>query len=205
MTAPSMIFVVDDDDGVRHSIRALLESSGYVVEDYGSPQPFLENLGSRSEGCVIADMRMPHMSGLELHQELLDRGSQLPVIIITGYGDVALAVRAMKSGAADFIPKPVDPDELLASVKRALDRTHKTRGREAEARTAKQMLELLTPREREVFEQLVIGRSNKVAAHQLGISPRTIETHRARIMEKMGARSLSEIVRLALAVTPPLI
>ncbi|MGZ5896065.1 MAG: response regulator transcription factor [Xanthobacteraceae bacterium] len=150
-------------------------------------------------GCLVTDIRMPEMDGLELQEEIAKRGIDLPVVIMTGHGDVPLAVRAMKAGAMDFVEKPFDDEAMLASVQRALLVGHQERARLAEAKAAQELIALLTPRERNVLEKLVAGRSNKVAAYELGISPRTIEIHRANIMDKMHARSLSEVVRIALA------
>jgi len=197
MNDDSLIFVVDDDDDVRDSIRVLLKSAGYTVQDFGSAKSFLADRAGTGH-CLIADIRMPEMDGLELQREVINRKLGLPIIIITGHGDVPLAVRAMKAGAVDFIEKPFDDETLLTSVKRALDIGSKTRSDAAEVAAAERLLALLTPRERNVLDQLVVGRSNKVAAFELGISPRTIEIHRAHIMDKMNARSLSDLVRIAL-------
>ncbi|HEY0105561.1 MAG TPA: response regulator [Rhizomicrobium sp.] len=198
MTSNSLIFVVDDDHDVRDSIRILLESVGYQVKDFGSAKEFLADRTTVGH-CLIADIRMPEMDGLELQREVIARKLGLPVVIVTGHGDVPLAVRVMKAGAVDFIEKPFDEESLLTSVRRALDIGSRTRSDAAEAAAAERLLALLTPRERNVLDQLVIGRSNKVAAYELGISPRTIEIHRAHIMDKMNARSLSDLVRVALA------
>ncbi len=198
MTSNSLIFVVDDDHDVRDSIRILLESVGYQVKEFGSAKEFLADRTTVGH-CLIADIRMPEMDGLELQREVIARKLGLPVVIVTGHGDVPLAVRVMKAGAVDFIEKPFDEESLLTSVRRALDIGSRTRSDAAEAAAAERLLALLTPRERNVLDQLVIGRSNKVAAYELGISPRTIEIHRAHIMDKMNARSLSDLVRVALA------
>jgi two-component system response regulator FixJ len=202
MTQEPHIFVVDDDHDVRESTRVLLESAGFKVRVYASATAFLADRPP-PVGCLIADIRMPEMDGLELQEELIRRGVDLPVIIMTGHGDVPLAVRAMKAGALDFIEKPFNDEFMLASVRRALEIGLRTRNKLAEAKAAQDLLNLLTPRERNVLEQLVAGRSNKVAAYELGISPRTIEIHRARIMDKMNARSLSDLVRIALAAVAP--
>jgi two-component system response regulator FixJ len=198
MTDETLIFVVDDDADVRDSIRLLLESANFSVAAYGSAKQFLAEKPAAG-ACLIADIRMPEMDGLELQEELGRRNLGLPVIIITGHGDVPLAVRAMKAGAVDFIEKPFDDDLLLSSVQRAIEIGRKTRSLAAEAAAAERLLALLTPRERTVLDQLVVGRSNKVAAYELGISPRTVEIHRAHIMDKMNARSLSDLVRISLA------
>ena len=203
MTQTPIVFVVDNDDDVRESIRALLETAGYSVEDHASARSFLGSDRVRQTGCLVCDIRMPEMTGLQLQEECARRGIDLPTIFITGHGDVALAVRAMKAGAVDFIEKPFDEELLVAGIQRALEIGDKTRSQAKEAQTAKRLIGLLTPRERHVLEQLVAGRSNKVAAHALGISPRTVEIHRARIMGKMNARSLSDVVRLSLAASLP--
>jgi two-component system response regulator FixJ len=201
MTSQTRILVVDDDDAVRDSIRALLESAGFAVKDYASAKVFLQD-GAPAGNCLVADIRMPEMDGLELQEEITRRGLQVPVIIMTGHGDVPLAVRAMKAGAIDFIEKPFDEKLLLDAIARALHIGESQRNRSAEIKAAQDMLALLTPRERHVLDQLVAGRSNKIAAYELGISPRTIEIHRAHIMDKMNARSLSDLVRISIAAGP---
>jgi two-component system response regulator FixJ len=204
MTADANVFVVDDDADVRDSLLALLESAGFTVKAFANPKNFLASAAPARSGCLIADIRMPEMDGLELQQELSNRGAKLAVIIITGHGDVPLAVRAMKAGAVDFIEKPFDDELLLASVRRALALSERTSDDAALAHSARERIEGLTPRERQVLELLVAGKQNKVIAHELDISPRTIEIHRAHLMDKMQAKSLSELVRLAIAagVTP---
>lgn len=198
MTTKDVIFVIDDDPAVRASLRALLESAGLAVKDYASATAFLAER-QPLRGCVLSDVRMPEMDGLELQEEIARRHIGIPVVIMTGHADVSLAVRAMKAGALDFIQKPFDDEALLASIHRAMELGRQKHDQLAEARAAQELLALLTPRERHVLDQLVAGRSNKVAAYELGISPRTIEIHRARIMDKMHARSLSDLVRTALA------
>jgi two-component system response regulator FixJ len=185
---------VDDDADFRDSIRMLLESAGFTVQNYASATQFLADHILKG-GCLIADIRMPDMDGLELQKEIIKRGIELPVIIITGHGDVPQAVRAMKAGAIDFIEKPFNPEHVLSSVRRALKAGQQSRGQTAEFETARDKLALLTPRERSALICLVNGMSNKIAAHELGISPRTIEIYRARIMDKMKAKSLSDLVR----------
>jgi two-component system, LuxR family, response regulator FixJ len=202
MNSDLKIFIVDDDPGVRRSLRVLLESANFTVQDFPSAKTFLAN-DSKAGGCLIVDIRMPEMSGLELQEELTRRGISLPVIVITGHGDVPLAVRAMRAGAIDFIEKPFDDEILLASIHKALEVGRRERNRSAEAQQALELISQLTPRERQVLEQLVAGRSNKLAAYELSISPRTIEIHRARIMDKLNARSLSDLVRTALAASMP--
>ena len=197
MAAESTIVVIDDSDGVRRSLRALLESSNFAVADYASAKAFLADgpLGD----CLIVDVRMPDMSGLELQEELVRRGSTVPVIVVTGYADVPLAVHAMKAGAFDLVEKPFNDEALLDSIRRALASGQLTRNNAVEAKAADEKLGLLTGREHEVLEHLVLGQSNKIVAHELGISPRTVEIHRARIQEKMNAGGLSELVRIVRA------
>jgi two-component system response regulator FixJ len=190
---------VDDDADVRDSLRALLESAGFHVRDFASAKGVLAD-GTLAEGaCLIADIRMPDMDGLALQEELVRRRVGLPVIIVTGHGDVPLAVRAMKAGAIDFIEKPFDDELLLQSIKRALEQRKASSDQNALAQIAIDRIGLLTERERQVLERLVAGQANKVIAYELDISPRTVEIHRAHVMEKMQARSLSDVVRLALA------
>ena len=192
------IYVVDDDAAIRDSIRTLLESVGFAVQVYSSAAQFLANEISK-DGCLIADVRMPNMTGLELQEELAKRQIALPVIIMTGHGDVLLAVRAMKAGAVDFIEKPFEDEVLLDCIKRALATGKFMRGRASETSAAKDLLARLTPRETSVLNCLMKGHSNKVAAYELDISPRTVEIHRAHVMNKLKARSLSDLVRTALA------
>jgi two-component system response regulator FixJ len=191
------VFVVDDDEAVRDSIRVLLETSGFRVEDFGSPADFLSSDAPGRPGCLLVDVRMPGMSGLEVQLHLAETGSALPVIVITGHGDVPLAVQAMKAGAVDFVQKPFDEEIILTAVRTALDRAERQRGRSCPPEVLNR-LATLTPRERDVLEGLVAGRPNKVIAHHLSISPRTVEIHRARVMDKMRAESLPRLVRMAL-------
>lgn len=191
------VFIVDDDAEVRDSLGLLLESAGLRSHSYASAREFLAD-GMPKAGCVVADIRMPDMSGLELQEEIVRRDAHLPVIIITAHADVPLAVRAMKAGAVDFIEKPFDDRQLITSIRHAFDVGTRTRNRSAETREARGKLSLLTSRERAVLAILVKGRSNKVAAYELGISPRTVEIHRAHIMNKLDASSLSDLVRIVL-------
>lgn len=192
------VYIVDDDAGVRDSLRMLLEAAGYAVQGFDTARSFLSN-ADLGRGCLVVDIRMPGMSGLELQEELVRRNLALPLIVITGHGDVPLAVRAMTAGAVDFIEKPFDDQRMLDSISRAFQIGNQKRSRAGEAQAARDLLALLTPREKDVLGQLVRGQPNKIAAHELGISPRTVEIHRASIMDKLKARNLSDIVRTALA------
>ena len=196
MAAGRRVVIIDDDEAVLDSLRVLLEAEGLEVETFDRAAAFLTRVAGPPPGCLVTDVRMPDMDGLELLRALAVRGPLPPVIVITGHGEVPLAVQAMRLGARDFIEKPFDPLTMLASVRDALSAAA------TPAATAdpeiRRRLERLTPREREVLEQLVIGRSNKMIARKLGISPRTVEIHRARVMDKMGARSLADLVRMSL-------
>jgi two-component system response regulator FixJ len=193
------IYIVDDDRAVRASLLALFEANGYTSHIFSSAQEFLAAAASLHSGCLIADIRMPGMDGLEMQQRLIDRGLPFPFIVITGHGDVPLAVRAMKAGALDFIEKPFAADTILDRVKNALNRLGVLSQVDQLAATATARLKGLSPREREVLDELIAGLSNKSIGYELGISPRTVEIHRARVMEKMGVHSLSELVRMGLA------
>jgi two-component system response regulator FixJ len=195
----AFIYVVDDDEAVRDSLSLLLKTSGFRVRSFSGAGEFLSAVSSLEPGCLIADVRMPEIDGLELQERLARLDVRLPTIVITGHGDVPLAVRAMKAGAVDFVEKPFTEDTILASVRHALERRPERRARDEDAEAAAARLERLSTREREVLEGLVAGLPNKSIAFDLSISPRTVEIHRARVMDKMQARSLSELVRLALA------
>jgi two-component system response regulator FixJ len=197
--AQTELFIVDDDAAVRDSLRVLLESAGYAVKDFDTAKALLESSTIGSGSCVVADVRMPDMDGLTLQQELIKRQIALPVIIVTGHGDVPLAVRAMKAGAVDFIEKPFDERVILDSVQKALTMARETRDQATVTKDAESRIGGLTARERQVLAHLVAGRSNKVIAYELDISPRTVEIHRAHLMEKVQARNLSALIRLALA------
>lgn len=199
MNDSALVIVIDDHESVRNSLRALLESHGFAVKDYASGAVYLQERDFVGD-CLLVDLRMPGMTGLELQQELCKRHVNLPVIVITGHGDVPLAVAAMRAGAFDFLEKPFDDQVLLASIARALAQGRKSRSSEMESKVAAQMIAALTSREHQVLNHLVLGKSNKLIAHELGISPRTVETHRARLQEKLKARGLSDLVRLTRAV-----
>lgn len=198
MLPEPIVWIVDDDETVRDSLSALLEAAGYASQTCGSAREFLDSHSPDHRGCLLLDVQMPDMNGLELQETLRDQGSDLPVIIVTGFGDVQMAVRAMRAGAVDFVEKPYTESTILHAVKSAMA----SHGEELEAKhTAHHFVELaagLTPREREVLDHVVQGAPNKIIAYELGISPRTVEIHRARVMEKMQAKSLSELVRMAI-------
>ena len=198
MLAERRVYIVDDDEAVRDSLSMLLESKAFAVKSFASAVEFLAAASSLHPGCLIGDIRMPEMDGLELQQHLIDRSLDFPLIVITGHGDVPVAVRAMKSGAVDFIEKPFTYEAILDSLAVGFLRlTAPDKDPAKGAAIAK--LELLSPRELEVLQGLLAGLPNKSIAYDLNISPRTVEIHRARVMDKMGARSLSELIRLALA------
>jgi two-component system, LuxR family, response regulator FixJ len=199
MSPEPCVYIVDDDEAVRDSLSVLLESKAYAVRSFVSAPKFLAAAPSLPAGCLIVDIRMPEMDGLELQQRLVERGLDFPLIVITGHGEVPLAVRAMKAGAVDFIEKPFAWEAILDSLDMALARLAAPNAQDPAAVAAATRLALLSPREREVLEGLLAGLPNKTIAYDLAISPRTVEIHRARVMDKMGARSLSELIRLALA------
>jgi len=203
MKAPlPVVFVVDDDNGVRTSIRVLLRSVGIESKPFSSAQEFLAAYTPNQPGCMVLDIRMPGMSGMELHEVLIERGVVLPIIFVTGHGDVPMAVEAMQQGAFDFLQKPFRDQELIDRVQRALLKDKEYRQLLAQKEGIIARLQSLTPREREVMDLLVDGNANKAMAARLGLSQRTVEIHRAHVMEKMGVRSLAQLVRIALEVVP---
>jgi FixJ family two-component response regulator len=194
------VFIVDDDAAVRDSLGLLLRSMGLPVETFESGRAFLDAGRDSRQGCLVLDIRMPGMSGLELQQELVARHSLLPIIFITGHGDVPMAVEAMQAGAVDFIQKPFRDQDLLDRINQALEKDALGRRMLAERAQIHRRRETLTPREREVLAMIVAGKANKVIAGDLNLSQRTVEIHRARVMEKMGAHSLAHLVRMAMQV-----
>lgn len=191
-----IVHVIDDDDAVRSSLRFLLESIGIAVQTHATAEAFLRILGEQPVGCVLTDVRLPGLGGIELQRRLLSAGRRIPVIVMTGHGDVHTAVQAMKDGALDFLEKPFDDEQLLATVRGALKTAHAMQVADAAAAAAASRLATLTPREREVLEGMVAGQASKQIALDLRASPRTIEVHRIRVMEKLQVRSLPELVRL---------
>jgi RNA polymerase sigma factor (sigma-70 family) len=192
------VHVVDDDDAVRKAMCMLFRSDGLSTADYAAPDEFLDAVESSMTGCIVLDIRMPGMDGLDLQQRLQEREITMPVIFLTGHADVPKAVRAMKQGAVDFLEKPFDDEHLLTRVQYALAKGALQKHRKAERDQMAQRLEQLTPREREALNLIVAGRTNKEIADQLHISARTVEVHRARLMKKLEAESLSDLVRMVL-------
>lgn len=201
MTEPEqrLVHIVDDDAAIRRSVGFMLKTSGHRVETYESGMELLKNSAKLDDGCILLDIRMPGMDGLEVQQTLQDKGVGLPVIIMTGHGDINLAVKAMKAGAVDFIEKPFNKDAILSSLDEGFRRLSQREATDDRARDAAVRLQALTARERDVLDGLAQGFPNKTIAYDLGISPRTVEIHRANLMTKLGVRSLSEALRLAFA------
>jgi two-component system response regulator FixJ len=197
------VIVIDDDEAVRGSLKLLLRSVKLPVAVYASALEFLPSYAIDQPGCLVVDVRMPGMSGLELQQQLNLRGAMIPVIFITGHGDISMAVEAMRQGAFDFLPKPFRDQELLDRVQRALEKDAANRRDMAQTERVRELLDTLTPREREVLELVTSGKPNKVMAAELGVSQRTVEIHRARVMEKMHANSLAQLVRMVMDLKQP--
>jgi two-component system, LuxR family, response regulator FixJ len=195
----SFIYVVDDDDTFRKSLQWLLESVGLGVKTFTTAAEFLEAYAPGSPGCLVLDIRMPGMSGLQLQDELAARGIRVPVIFLTGHGDVPMAVAAVKKGALDFLQKPYNDQQLLDLVNSALRHDVELREQEARSEQVAGLMASMTPREREVMDAVVSGKSNKVIAEELGVTIKTVEAHRARVMEKMGADSLAHLVHLVMS------
>ncbi len=198
MSDRQTVHVIDDDDALRDSVRMFLVNEGLSVRTYSSADEFLAELNALQPGCVVTDVRMPGMSGMELLSHIASRGLSLPVIVITGHADVPLAVRAMKQGAIDLLEKPFKAEELIGAIRRglALGRDARTNGAPAEVARARRAM--LSARESEVLDRLIRGQPNKIIAYEMGISPRTVEDHRANVMKKTQAGSLSELVRMFL-------
>jgi len=198
MNTEPTIFVVDDDQAMRNSLKWLIESIAMKVRTYSSADEFLNSFYPGRAGCLLLDVRMPGMSGLDLQAHLEREECRLPVIIITGHGDVEMAVKAMKAGAVDFIEKPFHDEDLLSSIRKALDFDEKRRSLQSQRAQIAARLAELTPREHEVMDMVTEGHANKEIAAALGVSAKTVEAHRARVMDKMRASSLAELVRMAL-------
>jgi FixJ family two-component response regulator len=200
MSDQQTIHVVDDDEAMRDSMTWLLEGEGYKVACYDSAASFLAARNAHMHGCLVLDVRMPEMSGLELHERLETLGSQLPIIFVTGHGDVPMAVGALQRGACDFIEKPFNNEDLLTRIQRALALDSQRSARQQRDSAIAHRLEQLTQREREVMQLVVAGKLNKQIADTLDISMKTVEAHRARVMEKMGVRTLAELVKAVMSI-----
>jgi FixJ family two-component response regulator len=202
MSAEPTVFIVDDDLEVREAIGLLMDSVGLATQCYASAQEYLDAFDPARPGCLVLDVRMKGMSGLDLQQRLAAESIHPPIIVITGHGDVPMAVRAVKAGAVDFIEKPFNDQVLLDAVHRAFESDAERRGQAMRLADIQERLERLTPREREILDQVVAGKRNKVIAGDLGITQSTVEAHRSKVMEKMEARSLSDLMRMLLLVAP---
>jgi two-component system response regulator FixJ len=200
VTKPAIVYIIDDDDDLRESIAAALKGAGYFCETYASAMEFLAILPCDEPCCAVVDIRMPIMDGLALMAELRRRNLSIPVVVMTAFGEVELAVRAMKAGAIDFIEKPFRFSTLKDAVDGALEKARQSSNRVARQRDAERLMSRLTKRERDVFELLAIGEGNKAIALRLGISARTVEIYRARVMQKLEAKNLPDLVRLSLMV-----
>ncbi|HEX7410377.1 MAG TPA: response regulator FixJ [Candidatus Binatia bacterium] len=198
MHSNATVFVVDDDPAIRQSLRWLIESVGLNVKVFSTAQEFLEGYDPSTPGCLVLDIRMPGMSGLDLQNELATREIQVPIIIITGHAEVPVAVRALKAGAMDFIEKPFSDQLLLDRIRRAIEVDAQSRRVRSEQAEVDARLGQLTPRERQVMDLVIAGKANKVIASELGLSPKTVEVHRAHVMKKMQVASLADLVRLGM-------
>jgi FixJ family two-component response regulator len=193
-----LVFIVDDEEAVRDSIALLLRSVGIGSRTFGDAREFLDSYQPAERGCLVLDIRMPRMGGMEVQQELNRRGWGIPVIFVTGHGDVPMAVEAMRAGAVDFLQKPFKDDELIRRVQKALEQDARLREQLSSVGQVRSRFDSLTPREREIAERLAGGAANKVIAIDLGLSERTVELHRAHVMQKMGARGLAQLVQMVL-------
>jgi FixJ family two-component response regulator len=196
--APATVFVVDDEPGVRKALSRLLSAAGFAVRTFESPQTFLEKHDPSTPGCLVLDIAMPGLNGLELQAALAESGCERSIIFLTGHGDIPMSVQAIKAGAIDFLTKPVDDEALLAAVRTAMERDRLARRERGELQIIRTRLATLTPREREVLEHVVAGQLNKQIAADLGIGEKTVKVHRGRVMEKMGVELLADLVRVAL-------
>ena len=197
MNPQPTVFLVDDEASVLKALARLLRSAGLNVETFRSPQEFLEHHDPHAPGCLLLDVAMPGLTGLDLQRALAAKGTELPIIFLTGRGDIPMSVQAMKQGAVDFLTKPANDEDLLAAIRTAIDKDRASRQAGAERSRIQQQLAMLTPREREVLHHIIAGKLNKQVAAELGIVEKTIKVHRARVMKKMNVRSLAELVRVA--------
>lgn len=197
-----IVFIVDDDDSVRKALTRLINSVGLNVETFASADDFLKRESHNGPACLVLDIRMPGLSGLDLQDELVAAGRTLPIIFVSGHGNIPLSVRAMKAGAVDFIEKPFEDQSLLDAINHSLKKDRQAKLEQAELREIQRRVDSLTPREREVFAHVVSGKLNKQIAFKLGTSERTIKAHRARVMKKMQANTLTDLIRLAEKVGP---
>jgi len=199
------IFVIDDDASVRKSLARLLDSAGFSTESFASADEFLKRERFEGIGCIILDVRMPGLSGMDLQEELNKADYGMPIIFITGHGDIPMSVQAMKKGAVDFLPKPFDEDQLLDALRKAIEKDMQAKAERAGARDILGRMEQLTPREYEILQYLITGMLNKQIAFKLGIAEKTVKIHRSRVFEKLGTRSVAELVRMAekVGIEPP--
>jgi RNA polymerase sigma factor (sigma-70 family) len=197
MKEGSTVFVIDDDDSVRKSLSRLLRSLGFGVETFASAEQFLDRENYRGIGCIVLDLQMPGLSGIDLQDRLSRTGNNLPIVFVTGHATVPTSVRALKAGAEDYLEKPFEDHELLEAVSRAIQKHSRQRHAQKEIKDLRARLQILTPREREVFRLVASGMLNKQVAFELGITEKTVKVHRARVMQKMGARSLADLVRFS--------
>lgn len=199
MSDKKLVHIVDDEDSIRRAVSFMLKTSGYQVETWSSGETFLKKVRQADQGCILLDVRMPEIDGLEVQRTLAERGVTMPIVIMTGHGDISIAIRAMKAGAVDFLEKPFEKAALTAAIEESFQRIVSATDASARAADAETILAALTPRERDVLEGLAKGFPNKTIAYDLGISPRTVEVHRANLMIKLDVRSLSDALRLAFA------
>ena len=199
MNSTKIIHLVDDEEAIRKSAGYMLRTSGYIVHSYASGTEFLKAVATADTGCVLLDVRMPNLDGLQVQAAMRERGITMPVVVLTGHGDVSVAVQAMKAGAVDYLEKPFEKAAVLDAIERGFARLENAGAREIEESEAEVRLALLTPREREVLDGLAQGYPNKTIAFDLGISSRTVEVHRASLMSKLSAHSLSDVLRIAFA------
>ena len=199
MSEKKLVHIVDDEDSIRRSVSFMLKTSGYQVETWSSGQAFLKDVKHAAEGCILLDIRMPEIDGLEVQNALAERGVTMPIVIMTGHGDISIAIRAMKAGAVDFLEKPFEKAVLIAAIEESFERLANATNHSLRATEAETILGALTAREREVLDGLAKGFPNKTIAYDLGISPRTVEVHRANVMTKLEVRSLSDALRIAFA------